>query len=477
MRTGDKMTVQVTYSDKSLLSALCPFSSIELFVDNKSVGKQSRSLGSNGEKMFTIDSSGLSKGVHSLLAKGYCGLFKHTIVSEKIQFTLLPTAPNDLCSEATPVSVGVRIRGNMTFATLDDAETPRCGARTNRGLGVWFTFTGTGGRVSAVNICEGKTADSYVAIYKGTCGTATLSCHADFVSRCYNNVPFTFNTDVATTYYMLVQSIYSGSPYNYDLMLVSASPNIDDNDVCSTSKRLTIGTTVVSNISLATSDENEVMSDCAGGNVTSSLQGGLWFSFLGTGGRVWVNTCDRVASRGLPTQVSVYKGCGQTTLQCVVGVRDPCSGFVFDVALEKFIFSTEANTTYYVLVRNLGFGDGSSLFGLRITDVPRIANDECSGATPIAIGQRIDGDLQFATPEPKGTINDCMYSPSTFTEGRSGVWYSCQGNGGVATILGNCSSDTTGIHISVYSGTCGAAMLQCVVGFDSVCGWSGSSTI
>jgi hypothetical protein len=88
MRTGDKMNVQVTYSDKSLFSALCPFSSIELFVDNKSVGKQSRSLGGNGEKMFTIDSTGLSKGAHSLLAKGYRGLFKHTIVSEKIQFTL-----------------------------------------------------------------------------------------------------------------------------------------------------------------------------------------------------------------------------------------------------------------------------------------------------------------------------------------------------------------------------------------------------
>jgi hypothetical protein len=85
---GDKMKVQVTYNDKSLLSILCPFSSIELFVDDKSVGKQLRSLGSNGEKMFTIDSAGLSKGAHSILAKGYRGLFNRTIVSEKIQFTL-----------------------------------------------------------------------------------------------------------------------------------------------------------------------------------------------------------------------------------------------------------------------------------------------------------------------------------------------------------------------------------------------------
>jgi hypothetical protein len=94
MRSGDKMNVQVAYSDKSLLSTLCPFSSIELFVDDKSVGKQSRSLGSNGEKTFVIDSAGLSKGAHSLLAKGRRGLFKHTIVSEKIQFTLeSPTDP------------------------------------------------------------------------------------------------------------------------------------------------------------------------------------------------------------------------------------------------------------------------------------------------------------------------------------------------------------------------------------------------
>jgi hypothetical protein len=88
MRSGDKMKVQVAYSDKTLLLDICPFSSIELFVDDKSVGKQSRSLGSNGEKMFSIDSAGLSKVAHSLLAKGYRGLFKSTIVSEKIQFTL-----------------------------------------------------------------------------------------------------------------------------------------------------------------------------------------------------------------------------------------------------------------------------------------------------------------------------------------------------------------------------------------------------
>jgi hypothetical protein len=274
---------------------------------------------------------------------------------------------------------------------------------------------------------------------------------------------------------MLVQSEYPRGPYKYDMMLIRAPPNIEDNDVCLKSKCVAIGTSVVSNLSLATSDENEVKNDCARGNVTSS-QRGLWFSFLGTGERVWVDTCARLGTLGepTPTQVSVYVGsCGWATLQCVAGARDPCSSFIFDAALEKITFGTQANTVYYVLVQNLGVNDRSSLFNLQITNIPTISNDECSAATPFTIGQTIDGDLEFATPEPKGTINNCMYPSERYR----GLWYSFQGNGGVVTFLGDCSTDTTGTHISIYKGTCGVATLQCVVGFDIRCAQSNVSTL
>jgi hypothetical protein len=152
-----------------------------------------------------------------------------------------PTVPNDVCSKASPVSLGVRFRGNLTFATLDDVDAPRCGARGNRGRGVWFAFTGTGGRISAVNTCDGGPDYLYVSVYKGTCGTSTLQCHADFASSCNNRAPSTFNTEAGTTYHVLVQSLDPSGPYNYDMMLVSASPNIDDNDVCPKSKCVAIG--------------------------------------------------------------------------------------------------------------------------------------------------------------------------------------------------------------------------------------------
>jgi hypothetical protein len=368
------------------------------------------------------------------------------------------------------------------FHSHDESESPRCGER-NRGRGVWFTFTGTGERVSAVNMCDSGIADIYVSIYKGTCGAATLKCHADFGFSCKDKVPFMFSTSIATTYYMLVQSTYSIGPYNYDLMLVNAPPNIGDNDVCSKSQRVKMWTNVVGNISFATSDENEVTSDCVGGSVTSSQQWGLWYRFLGTGASVWVNTCAAVGSNTMQTQVSVYKGsCGQATLQCVAGALNPCM-LIADAPLQKFTFGTEANTIYYVLVRNRYYGERVSLFNLQITSVqkPRMDNDECSAATPIMIGQSIVGDIEFANPEPTGAIKDCMYSPGTFNKGRRGLWYSFQGNGGAVKILGRCFMDSTGTHISIYTGTCGVATLQCVSGFDIYCGSSiasiGSSNI
>jgi large repetitive protein len=280
--------------------------------------------------------------------------------------------PNDACAEAINVSMGVRFRGNMTFATLDDKEAPlrSCNAQ-DEGRGVWFSFTGTGGRVTAVSECRGAFVANYVSVYKGTCGISTLQCHADFGSSCNDKAPFTFNTEAGITYYLLVQSRYFLDPV-YDMTLVSAPLDIDDNDVCSKSQRITFGTSVLGNITLATSDETDVTSDCSGGNVTSSQQRGLWFSFVGTGGRVWVQAC------GMPMQISVYKGssCGKTTLQCVAENQNACFDKDDFCSPQKFIFTTQANVTYYILVRNTN-DPISSIFTLQITNVDAVGTGRC----------------------------------------------------------------------------------------------------
>jgi hypothetical protein len=268
----------------------------------------------------------------------------------------------------------------MTFATLDNDEAPVCG-NGGEGRGVWFTFQGTGGRISAVSTCQAPIGNISVSIYKGTCGKSTLQCYTDFGSGSCDAAPFTFATVAGTTYYMLLQSTYADTQYIYDLTLVGAPPDIVDNDVCSTATPISIGASIVSNITLATTDENEVTSDCAGGNVTSSQRRGLWFTFQGSGGRIWVNTCASFGGRQMFTAVSVYKGsCGAVTLQCVAGADNPCGGGILS-AYQKLSIGTEPGTTYYVLVRNFEYGPSFGQFMLQLTSVLVVVNDVCANAT------------------------------------------------------------------------------------------------
>jgi hypothetical protein len=87
--------------------------------------------------------------------------------------------------------------------------------------------------------------------------------------------------------------------------------------------------------------------------------------------------------------------------------------------------------------------------------------------TSLTIGQSTIGNLEFATSDEKKIREDCAY---TYVEKNfPGLWYKFQGNGGAVSVQSRCPGFGIGTHISVYNGTCGAATLQCVAGFDYPC--------
>jgi hypothetical protein len=184
------------------------------------------------------------------------------------------------------------------------------------------------------------------SVYRGSCGSTTLECIAGVASPCssltFNR--FTFITDVGVTYYMLLRSSIFISAF--DLLISNvpapASGNVNANDLCPNAAPIAIGSTVAGNMSLATTDENEVPGDCLAGKPFGGRRG-LWYTFDGTGGLVIANTCSLAS---IDTYISVYKGrCGASTLQCVAGTEGSCT-------LPKFSFATEIGTKYYMLVRS-----------------------------------------------------------------------------------------------------------------------------
>jgi hypothetical protein len=85
---------------------------------------------------------------------------------------------NDLCTNAAPYPLGLRIIVDTTYATTDDGY--RCPLQSISGPGVWYTIVGTGQNISARPLLKKLTTS--IGIYTGTCdtnsSTSLLQCIA-----------------------------------------------------------------------------------------------------------------------------------------------------------------------------------------------------------------------------------------------------------------------------------------------------------
>jgi hypothetical protein len=377
------------------------------------------------------------------------------------------------CSTAHPILIGALFQAGFKYAPFQTGYVVPSsisgqyfGDRFHRGL--WYSFVGTGGRVTVVGTCINPRDQfaTLVDVFTGACGVSTLRRVASvYVSDC-QEAPSTFNTESGTTYYLLVK----GRKFftNFQAKLVAAPLLLNDNDVCAKSTPIAVGSSILgNNITLATSDENEVYDDCSCKTVTLWSSRGLWYSFYGTGGTVWIDVCGdiRVAER-MTLDVSVYKGsCGPTSLQCVAGTElaTACS--------ERFKFQTEAGTEYKVLVQNKEeYGStATSLFDIKISSVTTLpSNDVCSGAQPVTIGDKIAGDVAFATIDDfeVGTLCDGEYRG---IYSYPGLWYTFQGTGTNVRVTSICSARWSYSVIHIYKGSCGPSTLQCVTGYTIDC--------
>ncbi|MFT5237849.1 MAG: hypothetical protein ACI9M9_001450, partial [Flavobacteriaceae bacterium] len=125
----------------------------------------------------------------------------------------LPGPSNDLCENAIAISCGEIVAGTTIDANEDSAVAPLCDTSVTA-PGVWYVYEDTTGLASDITItmCNGTTDyDSKLSVYTGDCGAPPLTCVAGNDDTCGLQSEVSFQSDGATTFYVLVHGFGTNS--------------------------------------------------------------------------------------------------------------------------------------------------------------------------------------------------------------------------------------------------------------------------
>ncbi len=137
-----------------------------------------------------------------------------------------PTVANDACANAIAVACDATVTGTTVGATAD-AIAAGCYV-FNTSPGVWYTFTGTGGNVTA-SLC-GSTFDTQIAVMTGSCGAFTCQTYND--DGCGAQSVVTIATTAGTLYYIYVQGYFTSSgPFTLSMTCIDPPPPANCGDI------------------------------------------------------------------------------------------------------------------------------------------------------------------------------------------------------------------------------------------------------
>jgi hypothetical protein len=165
--------------------------------------------------------------------------------------------------------------------------------------------------------------------------------------------------------------------------------DVEDNDTCQTA------TPLECNVSVQGSTANATFTN-AGTCGTTHTAPDVWYTVIGTGGPIEVNTCG--ATFGYDTKLTVWTG-SCSNLQCVGGNDDaacPASGL-----LSRVTFNSVDGQTYYIMVH--GFSTATGPFDLNVICMDPPEPFECP-----------DGASDEGEPCGEDTNGGCNSDPSVF---------------------------------------------------------------
>ena len=247
----------------------------------------------------------------------------------------------------------------------------------------WFFYTATAdGELTVSSVGSGS--DTQVAAASGTCagGLTEVACNDD-INAAYES-EITFAVTNGETYYIVWGNGWEAADFSFTVTF--AIPAVAPaNDLCANAEALaTDGTT-------ATGDNTDATATSDGSLGGSTGAPEVWYSFVGTGNTVNVET---FAGTMTDSQLLIYDACGGTN----VGYNDDGGTGAMSLIAN---FCTVSGTTYFVEVQGWNGQEGS--FDVSVTD--NGADLYCSDALasnyvefPVACQVEDNATCLFVTP-------------------------------------------------------------------------------
>jgi hypothetical protein len=260
---------------------------------------------------------------------------------------LVPDPTYDTCDGARPISCGEIAAGSTIGATVDSAVAPTCDT-TVTAPGVWYIYEDTTGLVTDITIttCNGTTDyDAKLSVYTGDCGSPPLTCVVGNDDTCGLQPEVSFQSDGATTFYILVHG-FASNVGNFEIEMI-CTPVPPPNDMIANSidvDEIGFPYTDPAVAMPAATTEAGTPADCDNAGVK-----GVWYNFVPTGDGD--ATCSITSPAGF-SSVTFYTAPNENSVetdlvlvdwyqnQCVPGIQAT--------------IPTVAGQAYYVYVANDG---------------------------------------------------------------------------------------------------------------------------
>lgn len=299
---------------------------------------------------------------------GNCGLncLNTNSAEPTNNYRFTPLRPsNDLCADATDLTPGAFVTGNLRDATADG--TAGCGA-SNGNRDVWYTYTAVCNGTLTATTCgsrdiggTGLGADTVLSIHSACPGTSAnqLACSDDAgVAGCSGN-DSAISLAMTSGQTVLIRVTHFGDlafrlgngAYQLRVFLTPATPAANDN--CASAITVTSGSTAVGNLRCASGDG---AADCG----SSDLNNDIWYVFnAARPGTLTVDACGSRnfggADAGPDCVISIHSGCPGTTANQLVcnddGFQPGCH--VFDSRVRVVLLSPGL---YRIRVSHFGSG-------------------------------------------------------------------------------------------------------------------------
>ncbi len=338
---------------------------------------------------------------------------------------------NDDCASAFPLPDGAEVSGTLCCTNPDDISDVNAFAT---GYGVWYTMNSGNFDTFDFNLTNVNGTNAGLIVFESAgdcstldvlavCGPVTGTCAGSLYAA---NIPIQQNTD----YYFLVYTTNAPGCGDFTLTADLAGVGCTDplasnydpintiedgtciyteapaNDLCADAITLNCGANTIGTTALSTN--TGVPTACG----TSNGDNGVWYTFVGDGQVITLNTCGSAIDTRIEV-VSSANGCAGP-FTCVVGEDDDatdagCGFFDGDDASVEFV--SQVGVTYYVYI-SAGGVDTNGDF----------QDDLFDGAFTI--------DFQCA-PLVEGCTDECAcnYNPAANQEDDSCEYFSCAGCG------------------------------------------------